>query len=114
MNPTVDETKGEWRCCCPSNPEFDTSINPSCFARCNKCGVSRPKRIDSEELARLRRMADAYARSEAHLPNGLCGCCQGKIGSPWNSGPGPHNLGHETNCDVAIHLNLPRKKTVSL
>ena len=38
----VDESRGEWRCNCPPDPKFDTSVNPAYVARCDKCGASRP------------------------------------------------------------------------
>lgn len=40
----IDVSKGEWRCRCPPDPEFDTSANPSCFSRCTRCDTSRPTR----------------------------------------------------------------------
>jgi len=44
----VDAAAGEWRCRCPSDPEFDTSVNPSFFKRCGKCGMKRPKPPEAE------------------------------------------------------------------
>ena len=41
----VDAAAGEWRCRCPSDPEFDTSVNPSFFKACGRCGAKRPKPI---------------------------------------------------------------------
>lgn len=38
----IDPTKGEWRCRCVPDPDFDTSANPSFFSHCNKCDTSRP------------------------------------------------------------------------
>lgn len=39
------ETEGEWRCRCPYNQEFDTSINPSYVKACGKCGATRPDNV---------------------------------------------------------------------
>lgn len=33
---------GEWRCRCPSDPDFDKSMNPPFVARCDTCGATRP------------------------------------------------------------------------
>jgi hypothetical protein len=41
----VDYSKGEWRCNCRPDPEFDTSINPKYVSKCNKCGSMRPGNI---------------------------------------------------------------------
>jgi hypothetical protein len=38
----VNAAKGEWRCRCEPDPKYDTSINPSYFVRCTKCGAERP------------------------------------------------------------------------
>ncbi len=35
---------GEWRCGCPYDPTFDTSMNPYYVSRCARCGESRPVR----------------------------------------------------------------------
>jgi hypothetical protein len=40
----IDESKGEWRCRCPSSPTFDTSANPRFVKRCDRCGAERPAR----------------------------------------------------------------------
>lgn len=45
----VDESKGEWRCRCPPDPHFDTSVNLACFAACGKCGARRPERRGGTE-----------------------------------------------------------------
>lgn len=37
----IDDT-GEWRCACPSDPNFDKSWNPRFVKRCDACGVERP------------------------------------------------------------------------
>lgn len=50
------------------------------------------------ELARLRRMADAYAKGQL-IQYGLC-CFE------CNTGNGKHTA----TCDVAAHLDLPREK----
>lgn len=50
------------------------------------------------ELARLRRMADAYAKGQL-IQHGLC-CFE------CNTGNGKHTA----TCDVAIHRDLPREK----
>lgn len=41
----VESTDGEWRCDCPRDPKFDTSINPAFVKACGKCGKSRPGEI---------------------------------------------------------------------
>lgn len=51
-SPTVDAFKGEWRCRCPSDPTFDTSINPRCFKACAKCGAERPNKDSNERTSR--------------------------------------------------------------
>jgi ribosomal protein L40E len=33
----------EWRCFCPSNPDFDKSMNPNFVSACNACGAERPE-----------------------------------------------------------------------
>lgn len=38
----IDPDAGEWRCRCPPDPHFDTSVNMRCFSRCTKCGTDRP------------------------------------------------------------------------
>lgn len=38
----IDKSKGEWRCRCQPDPEFDKSANPRYVSRCNKCGTHRP------------------------------------------------------------------------
>lgn len=55
------------------------------------------------ELARLRRMADAYAEwCVRDIDNmGRCDCC---------GGARSNNANHSSTCDVAIHLGLPREK----
>ena len=40
--PIVEYRKGEWRCECPGNIVYDTSINPAFVAECGKCGAHRP------------------------------------------------------------------------
>ena len=61
------------------------------------------------ELARLRRMADAYARErlfvDVHMYTGdfIYGCKEcGRITD--------EDRKHTATCDVAIHLGLPREK----
>lgn len=55
------------------------------------------------ELARLRRMADAYAHwCVRDIENmGRCDCC-GRARA--------HQPEHTATCDVAAHLGLPREK----
>lgn len=55
------------------------------------------------ELARLRRMSDAYAEwCVRDIDNmGRCDCC---------GGARSNNANHSATCDVAIHLDLPREK----
>ncbi len=38
----LDESKGEWRCKCTPNFNFDKSVNPSCVSSCLLCGAHRP------------------------------------------------------------------------
>lgn len=33
---------GEWRCRCPSDPAYDTSVNPPYVSACTRCGERRP------------------------------------------------------------------------
>lgn len=39
---SVDASKGEWRCKCPPDRRFDTSVNLACFSACAACGARRP------------------------------------------------------------------------
>jgi hypothetical protein len=45
----IDKSKGEWRCRCPEDDEFDTSANPKWVSKCTTCGALRP----NNELAQL-------------------------------------------------------------
>ena len=70
-----------------------------------KCRLDRLE----PELARLRRMADAYARErlfvDVHMYTGdfIYGCKEcGRITD--------EDRKHTATCDVAIHLGLPREK----
>lgn len=36
------ESPSEWRCGCPGNREFDTSMNIAAFKSCDRCGYERP------------------------------------------------------------------------
>ena len=38
----ISKPEWEWRCECPYNKDYDTSINPSFFSECSKCGCKRP------------------------------------------------------------------------
>lgn len=40
----IDSSKGEWRCFCPSFPNFDPSANPAFVRACRRCGATRPGR----------------------------------------------------------------------
>lgn len=42
IGPLVDLTRGEWRCKCPRDLEYDTSINPEYVRACGRCGAERP------------------------------------------------------------------------
>jgi len=46
----VNAEAGEWRCRCPSDPEFDTSVNKIFIKRCGKCGMKRPKPPEAEPV----------------------------------------------------------------
>lgn len=45
----IDASKGEWRCRCKPNREFDTSANPRNVSVCLKCGAMRPKKVKKEQ-----------------------------------------------------------------
>lgn len=58
------------------------------------------------ELARLRRMADAYAKSATdYRGTNTCAHCR-RFTYPGTAMSVPHTA----TCDVAIHLDLPREK----
>lgn len=44
----IDASKGEWRCRCKPNSEFDTSANPRNVSACLKCGATRPKKVKKD------------------------------------------------------------------
>ena len=45
----VDPEKGEWRCRCKPDREFDTSVNPQNVSACLKCGAARPKKSKKDQ-----------------------------------------------------------------
>ena len=64
------------------------------------------------ELARLRRMADAYAKgaeSQDRYRGKVCGCCDRCTDNVLDRAP-LREVIHAATCDVAIHLGLPREK----
>ena len=63
--------------------------------------------VAATELARLRRMADAYAKEQVIiLPDTLCWYCK----HCKRSHIGSDEITHAATCDVATHLDLLREK----
>lgn len=88
------------------NYDFDESCTKE--RACVECGEKRTDEywpvhtcntpLCDKTIARLRRMADAFA---ADNRVGQCACCNAYV----HEGIGKHTA----TCDVAVHLNLPRE-----
>ena len=101
----VDAAAGEWRCRCPSDPEFDTSVNPSFFKRCGKCGMKRPKPPEAEPAP-----VDGWSALVDACPN--CGFSTPEYGLKEGyikrAAPMPCKADSEWGCEARKKLGVAR------
>ena len=77
---------------------------------CNRC-THRGVYVEPDELARLRRMADAYAKQSVTNYSKTEWRCDECGADTWDIGrDGKVRRLHTATCDVAIHLDLPLEK----